>query len=125
MEATTIGGVVRKCGERLFRHVETSQGTKEVTNQFVTYCKVKGITVPKDPKGDYAFKQFVRKEFEAASKQVTNEKEPFKELMASNHTALMLQFREVLIKDCKAFGWENIANVRVCGMQGATMARNG
>ncbi|KAL6749813.1 hypothetical protein V8C86DRAFT_3144665, partial [Haematococcus lacustris] len=189
MEATTIGGVVRKCGERLFRHVETSQGTKEVTNQFVTYCKVKGITVPKDPNGDYAFKQFVRKEFEAASKslgapslrtadgnpvgslaflvacaagfdkdsvmdhqlkegfggkpviplllvdhmaftnfklyfrftdlyrQVTNEKEPFKELMASNHTALMLQFREVLIKDCKAFGWENIANVRVCGMQ--------
>ncbi|KAL6757762.1 hypothetical protein V8C86DRAFT_3135155 [Haematococcus lacustris] len=156
-----------------------------------------GITVPKDPKGDYAFKQFVKREFEAASKslgapslrtadrnplgslaflvacaagfdkdsvvdhqlkeglagkpvmplllvdhmaftnfklyfrltdlyrQVTGEKEPFKELMASNHTELMLQFREVLMKDCKTFGWEKINNVRVCGMQGATMARNG
>ncbi|KAL6750706.1 hypothetical protein V8C86DRAFT_782426 [Haematococcus lacustris] len=197
MEAATIGAAVRKCGERLFRHVETSQGTKDVTIQFVTYCKVKGITVPKDPKGDYAFKQFVKREFEAASKslgapslrtadgnplgslaflvacaagfdkdsvvdhqlkeglagkpvmplllvdhmaftnfklyfrltdlyrQVTGEKEPFKELMASNHTALMLQFREVLMKDCKTFGWEKINNVRVCGMQGATMARNG
>ncbi|KAL6765405.1 hypothetical protein V8C86DRAFT_797002 [Haematococcus lacustris] len=66
----TIGAAVRKCGERLFRHVETSQGTKDVTNQFVTYCKVKGITVPKDPKGDYAFKQFVKREFEAASKSL-------------------------------------------------------
>ncbi|KAL6762217.1 hypothetical protein V8C86DRAFT_3023516 [Haematococcus lacustris] len=38
--------------------------------QFVTYCKVKGITVPKDPKGDYAFKQLVKREFEAASKSL-------------------------------------------------------
>ncbi|KAJ9517577.1 hypothetical protein QJQ45_025088, partial [Haematococcus lacustris] len=189
MEAATVGGAVRKCGERLFRHVETSQGTKDVTNQFVVYCKVKGIIVPKDPQADYAFKQFVKREFEAASKslgapalrtaignpvgslaflvacaagfdkdsvvdhqlkeglagkpvmplllvdhmaftsfklyyrltdlyrQVTGEKEPYKELMASNHNALMLQFREVLLKECKAFGWENIDNVRVCGMQ--------
>ncbi|KAJ9515436.1 hypothetical protein QJQ45_016432 [Haematococcus lacustris] len=51
-------------------------------------------------------------------RQVTGEKEPYKELMASNHNALMLQFREVLLKECKAFGWENIDNVRVCGMQG-------
>ncbi|KAL6759489.1 hypothetical protein V8C86DRAFT_3133288 [Haematococcus lacustris] len=194
MEAATVGGAVRKCGERLFRHVETSQGTKDVTNQFVVYCKVKGIIVPKDPQADYAFKQFVKREFEAASKslgapslrtaignpvgslaflvacaagfdkdsvvdhqlkeglagkpvmplllvdhmaftnfklyyrltdlyrQVTGEKEPYKELMASNHNALMLQFREVLLKECKAFGWENIDNVRVCGMQGAAMA---
>ncbi|KAJ9533509.1 hypothetical protein QJQ45_026545, partial [Haematococcus lacustris] len=174
MEAATVGGAVRKCGERLFRHLETSQSTKDVTNQ--------------------AFKQFVKREFEAASKslgapslrtaignpvgslaflvacaagfdkdsvvdhqlkeglagkpvmplllvdhmaftnfklyyrladlyrQVTGEKEPYKELMASNHNALMLQFREVLLKECKAFGWENIDNVRVCGMQGAAMA---
>ncbi|GFH10629.1 DUF155 domain-containing protein, partial [Haematococcus lacustris] len=46
-------------------------------------------------------------------RQVTGEKEPFKELMASNHTALMLQFREVLMKDCKTFGWEKINNVLV------------
>ncbi|KAJ9522723.1 hypothetical protein QJQ45_019872 [Haematococcus lacustris] len=51
-------------------------------------------------------------------RQVTGEKEPYKELMASNHNALMLQFREVLLNECKAFGWENIDNVRVCGMQG-------
>ncbi|GFH31261.1 hypothetical protein HaLaN_30266 [Haematococcus lacustris] len=192
-----VAAILGNGGSHDGRHVETSQGTKDVTNQFVTYCKVKGITVPKDPKGDYAFKQFVKREFEAASKslgapslrtadgnplgslaclvacaagfdkdsvvdhqlkeglagkpvmplllvdhmaftnfklyfrladlyrQVTGEKEPFKELMASNHTALMLQFREVLMKDCKTFGWENINNVRVCGMQGATMARNG
>ncbi|KAJ9530730.1 hypothetical protein QJQ45_014888 [Haematococcus lacustris] len=50
--------------------------------------------------------------------KVTGEKEDFEELMASNHNALMLQFREVLLKECEAFCWENIDNVRVCGMQG-------
>ncbi|GFH06222.1 hypothetical protein HaLaN_00818, partial [Haematococcus lacustris] len=51
------------------------------------------------------------------------DKEPFKELMVSNHTTLMLQFRDVLLKDCKTFGWENIDNVRVCGVRGAVTAR--